>query len=992
MVSVPTSVENEYQDRLAALKQALSGEFRGELMAGPFSRMLYATDASIYQQSPLLVAVPREPEDMEILLRACHRCEVPLVPRGGGTSLAGQAVGAGVAVDTSKYLNRLLRVVPEESWCEVEPGLVLTHLNTQLAATGLMFAPDPATAEHATLGGAIANNSSGTRSVLYGKTVDHVEALTFLCGLGELHQFRPLSRESLERVMEGGGRSAELTRKLVRLVKNNAELVADRFPKILRRVSGYNLDELLRGLHALEWGVPDFQGQRAPLAPPITSFNPAKLIVGSEGSLGLITRARLHLTPRPKARGLLVSHYRGLKEALLGNAVLMETGPAASELMDKMLLDLARTQLSISRRMGFLEGEPEAVVLTEYFGENRAEVVSKLGAAAKLLASHGSSYASPYFTEESEMTRIWQVRKAGLPLLLGLPGGRKPIAFVEDTAVDPSRLVEYVERFDQIVRRHGTTAAYYAHASVGCLHIRPLLDLRRPEEVATMEALSAEISDLVIEFGGSMSGEHGDGLARGIWNEKLFGPVVYELFREVKNLFDPKGLLNPGKVVDSPPMTESLRQGVGYQPKEVETELDWGREGGFLTAVELCNGAGVCRKTERGTMCPSFMVTGDEEHSTRGRSNLLRAILTGRLPVEELHGPRLQQALDLCLECKACKSECPSGVDVAKMKFEVTSGYYKTHRVPWRVQAFARADLMSRFGSALAPVSNWILGSPLKPLVQHLVGLAPERDFPTFARQNFWDWWRPHEGRQKDPARPRVVLFVDTFNGYLEPWVAQAAVTVLERLGYAVTIADRNCCGRPMISKGLSDLARRHAVDNLNRLRRFIADEIPIVGLEPSCISALRDDYFSLIDDPDLLPLSKLCMTFEEFLQDKELPLAEGAPPLLLHGHCHQKALVGNEPSLRLLGKLPGAEVAECDSGCCGMAGSFGYEKEHYELSKAMAFRKLIPAAVSTHRRGGRVVAAGISCRQQIKAFTDRVALHPAEVLAAHLVERPLHE
>jgi Fe-S oxidoreductase len=670
----------------------------------------------------------------------------------------------------------------------------------------------------------------------------------------------------------------------------------------------------------------------------------------------------------------------------------MTTGPAASELMDGMLLGLAQQQLAISRNMGFLQGQPEAVVLTEYFGESPAEVQAKLSAGAKALGGQGLSYAHPGFTDADQMARIWQVRKAGLPLLLGLPGAKKPVAFVEDTAVDPARLVEYVDRFDEIVRSHGTTAAYYAHASVGCLHIRPLLDLRDARDVAKMEALSAEVSDLVVEFGGSMSGEHGDGLARGLWNEKQFGSVLYGVFREIKRLFDPAGIMNPGKVVDSPSMSADLRQGKDYRVAEFGTELDWSREGGLAQAVELCNGAGVCRKTERGTMCPSFMVTGDEEHSTRGRSNLLRAIVTGRLPIEELHGRRLYQAFDLCLECKACKAECPSSVDVAKMKFEFLSGYYKQNRVPFRTQAFARADLMSRFGSATAPLSNWLLSSPLKPLISHILGTAPERDFPSFARQNFWDWWRRHERKKREPSQPRVVLFVDTFNGYNEPWVAQSAVAVLERLGYAVSIADRNCCGRPMISKGLSDMARRHAADNMNRLRRYIADDIPIVGLEPSCMSALRDDYFSLIDDPDLEPLSKLVMTLDEFLQDKEIPLSDGAPPLLLHGHCHQKALVGNGPSLKLLRKLPGVEVEELDSGCCGMAGSFGYEKEHYELSKAMAYRRLIPAAESTHRRGGRVVAAGVSCRHQIKAFTGRSALHPAEVLAAHLVERGRNE
>jgi FAD/FMN-containing dehydrogenase/Fe-S oxidoreductase len=979
---------DETKEKTLALKSALAGDFRGELSADPFTRVLYASDASIYQKSPLLVAVPREPEDLEVLVQACLRCEVPMTPRGGGTSLAGQAVGAGVAIDTSKYLNRLLRVVPEERWAEVEPGLVLSHLNSELARHGLMFAPDPATSEHACLGGAIANNSSGTRSVLYGKTVDHVKSLTFLCGRAELHQFRPLDRAALGGMMEAGGRTAELIRKLASAVRNNAELIASTYPTILRRVSGYNLDDLLRGLHAVGWPVPSFEGVRAPLAPPVTAFNPASLLVGSEGSLGLITRARLNLVPKPRQRGLLVSHYRSLRDALLGNAQLMSTGPAASELMDGTLLGLARRQLAIARSLDFLQGEPQAVVMTEYFGESPGEVQAKLSLAAGLLQKQGLSYAHPGFTEPEQMAKVWQVRKAGLPLLLGLPGEKKPVAFIEDTAVDPTRLVEYVERFDELVRRHGTTAAYYAHASVGCLHIRPLLDLRKTGDLATMEALSTEISDLVMEFRGSMSGEHGDGRARGLWNRKLFGPVLYEVFREIKQLFDPSGIMNPGMVVDSPAMSEDLRQGSGYQAVEVTTELDWSREGGLVSAAELCNGAGVCRKTERGTMCPSFMVTGDEEHSPRGRANAFRAVLTGRLPLNELHGRRLKQIFDLCLECKACKAECSSSVDVAKMKFEFLSSYYKQSRLPLRSQFFARIDLLSRIGSVTAPVSNWLLNSPLKPLISQVLGVAQARDYPTFARQNFWDWWRHHEQKRPGPNQPRVVLFVDTFNGYNEPWVAQAAVAILERLGYAVSIADRTCCGRPMISQGLSDLARRHAIDNINRLRRYIADDIPIVGLEPSCMSALRDDYFSLVDDPDLEPMARLTMTLEEFLSDKCLPLNQGAPPLLLHSHCHQKALVGSGPTLAVLRKLPGAEVEEVDSGCCGMAGSFGYEKEHYELSKAMAVRRLIPAAQGIHRRGGRVIAAGISCRQQIRHFTGRAALHPAEVLAAHLKER----
>lgn len=983
--------DNELKNKLKALQSSLAANFRGELLTDPFSRALYATDASIYQQDPLLVALPKEPEDLEVLVNACRQCEVPLTARGGGTSLAGQTVGRGVAVDTSKYLNRLLRVVPEEGWAEAEPGLVLNDLNSALKAQGLMFAPDPATAEHACVGGVVANNSSGTRSIRYGKTVDHVEGLSVLCGQGELHHFKSMDRERLAKTLQAQTRTGELVRGLVSATKSNAELITSRYPKLLRRVTGYNFDEMLRGLCAVGYDLPEFDGLRAPLAPPIRAFNPASMIVGSEGSLGLITRAKLRLTPRPNFTGLVVSHYKSLKEALLGNALLLTTGPSASELLDKMVLSLAAQQMSISRLMGFLQGEPEAVVITEYSADTESELNDKLAKVQKTLSKKSASFAQPSFTTEQDKTQIWRVRKAGLPLLLGLQGAKKPVAFIEDTAVDPSRLVEYVERFDAVVKEHDTSAAYYAHASVGCLHIRPLLDLKDESDIKKMESLSEQVSDLVMEFEGSMSGEHGDGLARGLWNEKQFGSALYEVFRETKKLFDPTNIMNPGKVVDSPPMTETLRYGADYETMELRTELDWSAEGGFGAAVELCNGAGVCRKTNRGTMCPSFMVTRDEEHSTRGRANLLRNVISGRIPHEALRSKRLHQAMDLCIECKACKSECPSSVDVGKMKFEFLAQYYKTHRIPLRTQMFGRADLISRFGSALAPVSNWILNSPLKPIINHVAGVAQERSFPTFARQNFWDWWRRRHSPKSSPNQPRVVLFVDTFNGYNEPWVAQSAVRVLERLGYAVTIADRTCCGRPMISKGLSDQARLHAVDNINRLRRFIADEVPIVGLEPSCILSFRDDYFSLVDDPDLEPLSKLCMTMGEFLQDKQLPLSEGAPPLLLHGHCHQKALVGTGPSVEVLKQLPGVDLEEVDSGCCGMAGSFGYEKEHYEISKAMAYRKLIPAAESIHRRGGRVVAAGVSCRQQIRSFTNRVALHPVEVLAAHLMDPSQH-
>lgn len=962
------------------LERELRPHFEGEFRLDPVSRRLYATDASIYEIEPLAVAVPRQPQDLQALVELCGRLGIPLTGRGGATSLAGQTVGATVQVDFSKYLDRILRFDPEARWVEVEPGILLSRLNQRLAEEGLMFAPDPATQEHACVGGVVGNNSSGMRSLVYGKTVDHVLDLTLLTTRGTL-QLRELDGPSLDSRLAQEDFEGQCYRAVVNLVRNNAELILQRFPKILRRVSGYNLDALLEGLAAAGHQVPAWDGLKAPLARVPQGFSLAPLAVGSEGSLGLITRARLNLVEKPRARGLLVSHFNSLEEALRGNAAILELNPSASELLDRMVLNLARNQLEMRRLMDFLEGDPEAVVVSEFSGGDATEVEKALKKAAKHLKKLG--YAHLSITEPAAMERVWRVRKAGLPLLLGLKGARKPVAFIEDTAVAPERLVEYVNRFDQVVRAEDTTAAYYAHASVGCLHIRPLLDLKIQEDVDKMARLSEKISDLVVEFGGSMSGEHGDGLARGRWNKKQFGEVVYELFREVKRTFDPEGLMNPGKVVDSPVLTESLRLGPGYASKLPELKLDWSREEGFDAAVELCNGAGVCRKLDRATMCPSFMVTREEEHTVRGRANLLRAALNGRLELKGLFDRRLREALDLCLGCKACKAECPSGVDMAKMKFEFMAGYYQRRRPRLRTELFARPDLINRVGCAAAPWSNWLARSPLAGVINFFMGVAPRRPLPHFARQTFWSWWK-HRGGTR-PGDRRVALFVDTFNGYNEPEVSIAAVKVLESMGYEVELANRVCCGRPAISKGFFDQAEKQAKENFRRLAPYVEEGIPVVGLEPSCILSMRDDYRDLLPGEDLGPLGRTCVTWEEFMSEQPLELVGECAPLLLHGHCHQKALVGTDPSHRLLGRL--AQVEEVDSGCCGMAGSFGYEVEHYEISRQIGERRLFPAVRRAMAEGKTVVAAGTSCRQQIEHFTGCRALHPAELLARHLKE-----
>lgn len=962
------------------LERDLRPHFEGELRIDPVSRRLYATDASIYEMEPVAVAVPKKPQDLQALVEWCSRLKIPITGRGGATSLAGQTVGETVQVDFSKYLDRVLRYEPEERWVEVEPGILLSRLNQVLGQDGLMFAPDPATQEHACVGGVLGNNSSGMRSIIYGKTVDHVLDLTLLTGRATL-QLRELDASQLEAKLGLEDFEGQCYRALVNLVRNNAELIVKRFPKILRRVSGYNLDALLEGLGTLDPALPAWDGLKAPGARLPRGFSLAPLAVGSEGSLGLITRARLNLVEVPAARGLLVSHFSSLEEALRANAALLELSPSASELLDKMVLDLARRQLEIQRLMGFLEGEPAAVVVSEFTGSDSTEVQKLLKRAAAHLK--GLGYAHLPITDPTAMDQVWRVRKAGLPLLLGLKGARKPVAFIEDTAVAPERLVEYVRRFDEVVRAEDTTAAYYAHASVGCLHIRPLLDLKQGEDIEKMARLSDKISDLVVEFGGSMSGEHGDGLARGRWNKKQFGELVYELFREVKRTFDPDGLMNPGKVVDSPLMTESLRFGANYQSQVPELKLDWSREEGFEAAVELCNGAGVCRKMDRATMCPSFMVTRDEEHTVRGRANLLRAALNGRLELKGLFDRRLRKALDLCLGCKACKAECPSGVDMAKMKFEFMAGYYQRRRPRLRTELFARPDLINRLGCATAPWSNWLARSPLSGLVSFLMGIAPRRPLPYFARETFWSWWR-HRGGTR-PGHHRVALFVDTFNGYNEPEVSIAAVRVLEAAGFQVELANRVCCGRPAISKGFFDLAEKQAKENFRRLAPYVEEGIPVVGLEPSCILSMRDDYRDLLPGEDLEGLARTCVTWEEFMSQQEIPLEAGAGPLLLHGHCHQKALVGTAPSHGLLGKLPGGRVEEVDSGCCGLAGSFGYEVEHYEISRQIGERRLFPAVRAAMDEGKTVVAAGTSCRHQIEHFTGCRALHPAEVLARHL-------
>jgi FAD/FMN-containing dehydrogenase/Fe-S oxidoreductase len=869
----------------------------------------------------------------------------------------------------SKYLTGILEVNAEERWARIQPGVVLDELNAHLRPWGLMFPPDVATSNRANVGGMIGNNSAGAHSILYGKTIDHVLELTVVLSSGEEVRARALTEGELAARLRGDGLEARVIRVLRDLAERHRDEIQARYPKIMRRVGGYNLDEFVKG----------------------QPFNLVKILVGSEGTLAATVEAKVNLVPRPKMTALAVVHFRTLLEALEATTEILPCGPSAVELVDKTILDLTKGSLEYSRRMTFVEGDPAALLLVEFYGLSSEELRGKIEALEARLRRTGLGGAIVRATEAEAQQNIWRVRKAGLGLLLGMKGDRKPIAFVEDTAVPPERLAEYVRRFDALVREHGTTAAYYAHASVGCLHIRPILDLKQEPEVERMRSIAEQVCDLVLEFGGAMSAEHGDGLARSCWNEKMFGPTLYKAFQEVKAAFDPHGTMNPGKIVNAPPMTENLRYGPRYRARQVKTYFSFAREGGFDRAVELCNGAGVCKKKLEGTMCPSYMVTREEEHSTRGRANALRAAITGHLPADALTSRRMYEVLDLCLECKGCKAECPSNVDLAKLKYEFLAHYYAAHGTPLRARLFGHIALLSRLGCALAPLSNWVLGSaPARFALEKIAGVDRRRRLPPFARPTFEQWFAARNGAVSKGERDLVVLFHDTFMTYNEPQIGRAAVAVLEAAGFHVILAEKRCCGRPMISKGMVERARANARYNLEQLSPYAEAGVPIVGCEPSCILTFRDEYPDLLEDPRTERLARHVFMMEEFLlglhERGALPLAfrPTARDILLHGHCHQKALIGSAPSLKVLRLLPGARVAEVDSGCCGMAGSFGYEREHYDISLAIGARCLFPA-VQAAGPETEIVAAGISCRQQIAHATGRRAKHLVEVLAAAL-------
>ena len=969
------------------LEQELRQRVSGEVRFDPFSRVLYSTDASIYQMEPVGVVIPRSAADVQATIEVARENCVPVLPRAGGTSLAGQTVNHAIVMDFSKYLNQVLEVNREASWARVQPGIVLDQLNRELLPYGLMYAPDPTTSNRACVGGGIGNNTCGAHSVIYGKSLDHIMELDVLLSDASATHFRPLDSAELEAKLSGAGLESEIYRGVRRLAQDNDAAIRAQYPSIMRRVSGYNLDEFLTEPVGPYAGSANSHG-----------FNLTRMVVGSEGTLCVATEAKVNLVPRPTMTALSVAHFHDIFQASEAVKEILNHGPSSIEIMDKNVLDRSRQSLGLGNAMSIIEGDPGAILAIEFYGESEDELTSKMEGLKHDLERRRLGYACVNLMDRAAQANVWSVRKNGLGLLMSMHGDAKPLPFVEDTAVDPETMGDFVRRFDEIVRNHGTEAAYYGHASVGCLHIRPVVSLKNQEGVNRMYAIADEISDLTKEFGGSLSGEHGDGIVRGVWTEKMFGSEIYELFRELQSTWDPDGIMNPGKIIDCPPMTENLRYGPSYDAQSLSTSLDFSIDTNFAGAVEMCNGMGACRKLD-GTMCPSFMATREEEHSTRGRANLLRAAMSGKLPEGTMTSERLYDALDLCLECKGCRAECESGVDMAKLKYEFLDNYYKTNGLPRRNRIFGNIAKYSKLGSRFAPLSNWMASSPLGKLVSSsLLGIHPNRRAPKFARQTFPQWFRGPRNRHtyqgsaeaalsESTARTAVVLLNDTYMNYNYPEIGKAAVALLEAAGFKVELADAPCCGRPMISKGMMDAAKANARHNIGLLHAYAGNGVPIIGCEPSCLLTLRDEYPQLVPGEQSRTVASQSFLIDEFLAKLkaegklDIEFKDTSKQVLFHAHCHQRSLAGTAASLNALRLAPGYKVELTNAGCCGMAGSFGYEKEHYDISMTIGEQSLFPQ-VNAKGSDWEVAVMGVSCRQQIEHGTGRRARHLAEVLA----------
>jgi FAD/FMN-containing dehydrogenase/Fe-S oxidoreductase len=953
------------------LERQLRAEVDGEILFDAFSRGRYSTDASIYQVVPVGVVVPRTAEAARVAIQIAVHAGVPVLPRGAGTSQCGQTVGAALVIDNSRHLNQLIELDLDRAEAIVQPGMVLDRLNATLRGHKLWFPVDVSTSAQATIGGMAGNNSCGSRSLRYGNMVHNVLGVEAVLADGGCFQFGPS-----DAVADAPAAYQVLVDSIHAIAQREAAEIAARWPKVLRRVQGYNLDMVL----------------------PDRPHNLAHLLVGSEGTLAYSQRVHLKLAALPSHKVLGVCHFPTFYQAMDCSQHIVKLDPDAVELVDRTMIDLARGNPAFRPVVErFLRGEPDAILLVEFAGEDRSALVAKLKQLTELVGDLGLPGSVVDITDAAFQRELWEVRKAGLNIMMSMKGDGKPVSFIEDCAVPLEHLAEYTHRLTEVFHKHGTRGTWYAHASVGCLHVRPVLNMKT-DGAAKMRAIAEEACDLVRAYKGAFSGEHGDGLVRSEWIEPIIGERLTRALGEIKALFDPQGLMNPGKIVRPTKMDDRslFRYAPGYAHMPLQTALDWSEWGGLGAAVEMCNNNGHCRKFDAGTMCPSFRATGNEKDLTRGRANALRLALTGQLGPDALISEAMADTMQLCVSCKGCRRECPTGVDMARMKVEFLHHYTRRRGLSVRQKLVAYLPRYARWASRLSWIANLRDRVPgIASVSEKWPGFAASRTLPKWRRDSF-------VAADSAPARSgkEVVLLVDTFNRWFEPENAHAAYRVLEAAGYAVRIArpaDEGrplCCGRTFLSAGLVDEARAEARRMIDALNPFAQRGVPIVGLEPSCLFSLRDEFLSLLPRLEVEPVAAQALLLEEFLarESPALPLASaGGRKVLLHGHCHQKAFGAMGAVERALKLIPELTVETIQSSCCGMAGAFGYEAEHYALSMRMAEASLLPA-VRAASADALLAADGVSCRHQIKDGTGREALHVARILDQALRYRGEHD
>lgn len=943
------------------------------------TKLLYSTDASLYEEIPKGVSYPETIDDIQNLVLKSVEDGFPITARSAGTSLAGQTTGTGVIMDVSRYMTNILEINPDQHFTHIQPGVIRDTLNRESAQFGLQFGPDTATTNRCMLGGMIGNNSCGSFSIKHKTTREHILEIEAVLSDGSIAIFKPHSNDELQLKLKHKSLEGDIYREMLQMLREHKESILESYPHpdIIRRNTGYALDRLC---------------EMDPITPGGRPFNLAELLCGSEGTLAMTASAKVNLAPLPKAKAILVSQFQSLREAMLATVEIVKWEPAAVELVDHIILDATKGNIEQSKNRFFLEGEPKFILIIQFEGDDLNGLELKAKELSHKLIKENLGYAHPVISDADKMRRVWDLRKAGLGLLMGLGTESRSPTFVEDTAVRVEDLPDYVDEFQQILNKHKTTCVFYAHASVGELHLRPMVDTTKPEGIATMKEIAQEVAELVKKYRGSLSGEHGDGRARAPYIETVLGAAMMPLLYRVKEIWDPENRFNPGKIVNPKPIDTNLRFSPEYQKPGVETQFSWRSAGGFDAAIEQCNGAGVCRKLAEsgGTMCPSYHATREEKDSTRGRANLFRQLFSGKQQ-DAFSSRDLKGALDLCLSCKACKSECPANVDMAKMKAEFLHGWHTKNGVSLGERFFGQPEKLYPLASIFAPITNFISRQrSVKRFFESLFNIDQRRNLPEFASQTFESWFRKNRAEFQQQGKKQVILLVDLFTNYHEPEIAKSACDVLKKLGYHILVPGVWPTGRPQLSKGLLKEAAKICEDNIRRFYPFAELGIPIIGLEPSELLTLRDEYTDLCSDADLEKAKTIAahsFLWEEFIATEliageQLDIGKGET-IYIHGHCHTKALVGNAPLIQSLKQLDFNPV-ELQTGCCGMAGSFGYEKDKYDVSMKVGEQLLFPALRETEKEAI-ICAPGFSCRHQITDGVQREANHPAVIMAQRL-------